>query len=282
MNSQEIHTVIRMMIDEPTAQSWTDEDLYRHMNTAHQGICDELIGAGEGYFRRAKLVSFVANTDTYALPENLAKIDRIERADGSEPTEVEPITLAQEEEFRNDNLLRTGTKREGYIIEGENIRYVPTPTSAITNALRIRYTKQQPQIHSGNPTASTATTVTFAVSPTRGVLTPIDDAYEGWIFHNVTTGERRKITAYVTSTRVATVAAWTVNPLVTDVYALVPEMAERWHHLIAEKAAILARISKYDEAQDLEAIYAPDYLNFKDAIKPRQQQRPRRVVYVEP
>lgn len=283
MHSQEILTGIRDFLNEATANYWTDADLYRKMNLAHQTMVDELIDAGQGYFRRSTNITYVANTDAYALPKNLARVEKIERVDGSDPIEILPITLSQEAEYRNTAIHGTSFADEGYQIEAENVRLVPTPTGAITNALRIRYAKAQPLIHSGVPTASANTTITFAVAPLRGTITLITDAYEGWNIYMSDTGDRRKITAFNSSTRVATVdAAWSVNPLVASVYALIPEIPERWHDILVLRASVAARIEKFDEATDLQSMLAPIELTYKNALKPRQTQQSRRVNYVSP
>lgn len=71
----------------------------------------------------------------------------------------------------------------------------------------------------GTAEAGAATTITLQA----GRASSVDSAYVGhWIFTTAGTGpqQARAITAYVGATRVATVAAWTVNPDNTTVYCL--------------------------------------------------------------
>jgi hypothetical protein len=68
----------------------------------------------------------------------------------------------------------------------------------------------------GVATAATSTSITLAAAASA-----VDDAYNGqevYVYEGTAAGQRRTITDYVGSTRIATVAAWAVNPDSTSSY----------------------------------------------------------------
>jgi hypothetical protein len=75
----------------------------------------------------------------------------------------------------------------------------------------------------GKATAGAATTITLAADTGNG--TAIEGVFDGWTIKTISgTGihQERKITGYVGSTRVATVATWGTNPDNTTGYILLP------------------------------------------------------------
>lgn len=99
------------------------------------------------------------------------------------------------------------------------LRVFTPQTVAGTARRRTRKTDFLVDAPNGTAEAGGATSITLQV----GRASAVDSAYLGhWVVITSGTGngQARAITAYTGSTRVATVAAWTVNPDATSVYFL--------------------------------------------------------------
>ncbi|MBF83027.1 MAG: hypothetical protein CL489_00980 [Acidobacteria bacterium] len=99
-----------------------------------------------------------------------------------------------------------------------------TPTKALhsdykDHGLEIGTIALGSTIHYGTATAGSATTITLAAGASA-----VDDAYNTFkirIRYGTGIGQERTITDYVGSTKVATVAAWTVTPDATTQYSII-------------------------------------------------------------
>ena len=287
MNSEELMTLMRDWLREPTAAHWTDADCYRKLNSRQRFLSEIIINASTGFFQRSTTISYVSGTATYDLPKMCARVVKVERIDGTYPVEVEPITGSDEYRFIGNLILTPNSSSEGWLYEADAIRIAPQPASTITDALRVRYIKWQPMLHSGAASAVGASTITFPAAPARGSITAFTDAYEGMyvaITAGTGVGLLKKITAYNATTRVATVeSAWGAGaPVAGSIYAITPELPERWHDLIAVGAAMDALKETKDDVTEVEGEYQRFESEFRTAMGIRQQQRPRRVHYIEP
>lgn len=282
MNLNEILTATRDLLKEPTAAFWSDATVVRAINRNHRFVANEITKLGQGYFLRSTTYSYVADQSEYSLPDNSVRIHRIERIDGNTPVEVKPITLAEAWAHRGQWEEDPWRSRDGYVVYGRKFKIVETPGSALTDAIRLYYVKRQPNLHSGTAGAGSTTSITFPATPTQGSLDKTTDAYEGCqveILANTGEGQIATITAYNKTTRVAS-AVFGTAPDSTSTYAIIPEIPEEWHELIAYLAAIECLIIAHDDTTELTMAANKAYQLMKDQLAVPQEQASDRIIYI--
>jgi hypothetical protein len=139
---------------------------------------------------------------------------------------------------------------QGFSLEGNRLRLLSDWKS--TDTIQILYVPNadvsfhKGSIASGSVNSNiTATTITFAATPTDGTLDTQQNAHAGLMIRLISSGtgltEERLCTSYVRSTRVATVdLAWATTPSngTAVVYEVVPQYTRLMKHVVCLRAAI--------------------------------------------
>lgn len=286
MTVQDIITEIRDLLVEASANFWSDAQMLRAVNRRTQYYMNVLRNNAPGpLFVRTANISYVANQELYDLPGNVLQIHRVARDDQSGDPEITPIGFHERDAYYGTGVGIHTTATERWYLLGDQIGIVPPPSSGITNALKIYYEPLFGDVHYGTAAAGAATTITLATTPTVGTAPVRDDYYNGLTIEIVSAtgaGQRRVITDYVGSTRVATVDTWDTNPDNTSVYSLIPPFPEQYHGLLVIASAI-SLASLQDPSAPIPAEWRDEQQQMETAvlnsISPRQAAQPRYVNY---
>jgi len=187
--------------DEPSVD---DAQLMRAVNRAQARLAREMYATNEGAF--AYNYNFdIDSSASYVLPPRIRKIQYVEYqgASGEGWYTVKPANIRDRDGYSSEtDLLTTGT-------------------------IRIFYTRYLPDLAYGTVAGLSATTLTLPATAAYGTISRIDDYYNGaWVEIVSGTGSwaERRITDYVGSTRVATVAAWDTNPDTSSIFNIKCEL----------------------------------------------------------
>lgn len=143
MTRSEILTLVRSILQEPSAKKWTDANLVTMIDDAVEEIygiiafeCD-----GNWYVERATTdTNIVAGTAQYAWPtkgttpvRNMIRLDRVERVNTTYPWDL--VVISKEDRHRY--ISSTGDYPLQMYVEAPYVWLVPTPTVSVTGGLRF-------------------------------------------------------------------------------------------------------------------------------------------------
>lgn len=134
---------VRFLIDEPTAQNFTDTDIIQAINFAQQDVAKEVTHIYEDYFEKQAALNpagggTIAGTEFYTLPSDFLKFKRIERTDTGEP--ITPID--QNEKAWNSQSLVTIIQQSAplsYYVTGNAVGFNPIPATVIPITMTYVY-----------------------------------------------------------------------------------------------------------------------------------------------
>lgn len=141
MNLGEVRTYVRTLLDEDTAEFWSDAQLKVFIQRSFLSVYTKIAQMGRGYFEATANISYVASQELYSLAavaaNGFVKLDLVERIDQNPAMKLLPIDLSE----KNDYMTFTGAPDiqgyERYFLSGNNIGIAPIPQSAVTNALKL-------------------------------------------------------------------------------------------------------------------------------------------------
>lgn len=139
---------VRFLIDEPTAQNFTDTDIIQAINFSQQDVAKEITHIYEDYFEKQAALNpvngvigtggTIPGTEFYTLPADFLKFKRIERADTGEP--ITPID--QNEKAWNSQNLTSVVQQNAplsYYVTGNSVGFNPIPATVIPITLTYVY-----------------------------------------------------------------------------------------------------------------------------------------------
>jgi hypothetical protein len=279
------------LLDESALTTETDSALpisswSRWLNDSQSYHMNLVIAAAEEYFGTIATLSFVAGTQEYSIPGNTIQLRYLERTD-SYSRAVIPININDRlryEPFDGDTDPYL-TPDYNYLWNNK-LGFAPTPTVSASNNINVLYIRRLPDLSYGTASTATSTSITLATTPSIGLTSNEDDYYNGATIKIISgttgAGESRVITDYVGSTRVATVAAWTVTPTGTIVYNIECDIPQQYHPAIPLYAAILAKASDEDSIAQIKPLHDEWVRQLVNGLIPRQSQMPRYVNVVDP
>jgi len=253
-----------------------DSQMY-HMNL--------VIAAAEEYFGTLTTLSFVARTQEYAIPGNTIQLRLLERTDTTSRV-ILPININDRLQYEPTNSDYSTDITPNYNYLWNNmLGFSPTPTESLSDNINVLYIRRLPDLSYGTASAAASTSLTLASTPSLGLTSNEDDYYNGATVKIISgttgAGESRVITDYVGSTRVATVAAWTVTPTGTIVYNVECDIPQQFHPAIPIFAAMIAKTGDDDSIAQLKILHDQWIHQLVNGLVPRQSQQPRYVNYVE-
>jgi hypothetical protein len=244
--------LVRRAVDEPsTTPKYTNADILEFIHAAFDVVLADInINTDHAILVRHD-ISVVSGTQLYALPPTVAQVWRVAKVNST-------TGLVEWEVWPGNEFSGHGG---GFSIEGNMLRLLSDWKTSET--LQILYMPNSDvAFHKGTASAVTATSITFATTPTDGSLDVRKNAYAGYLVRilSATTGagEERLVTAYVNSTGVATInTAWDVTPTGTIVYEVIPQFSRLLKHIVCLRAAIdvLAQEGNQKRMQTLTAAY---------------------------
>jgi len=245
-------------------------EVCQRLHAAQQEILRQITRQDPSFYVTTYDLSLTANTNLYNLPLNARLGSRIiftENRQGSlEGTEIPPADLRDYFSVNQPGIINL-TQFYKFIMQGNQVRIEPTPSSSTSNALRLWYIPTFGNMIQGRPSAVDATSLTmFTTTPNYtsnyGVIDRRDDFYNGMtveIIAGTGIGQVRTITDYTGSTRVLTVDTWTTNPDTSgdniSTFLIKCPVPEDHHHLVSLRAAMIGAIKNRNRMTDLQEIY---------------------------
>lgn len=129
-------TKIRRKADIENSNVCTDAELITYINSAFKEMYNAIVLKYENYYVTSGSISVVSGTATYALPADFLKLLGIDRGSSGSVISLKPYAFQQ----RNSHGGAGGfyvNERYRYILQGANVKFVPTPTT--TETLTIWY-----------------------------------------------------------------------------------------------------------------------------------------------
>ena len=298
MNLSELIVDLRVELNMPSATGrFSNNNIAQLMNRAKDLIARRIISHDQRYLETSKLIDFVADTREYDMPAELyqGRISYVERlnADGTVLRRCDPIVFQERERWETSN---SGLPQAGqvYYIRDRKLGFVPTPTSALTSAVRV-YGPQFPpdMVWAALPSGWTtgATTVVMPVATHADMKAGRPDSrldyYKNCVLRMVTgtnTGSEKTISAYAPSTRTLTFPALTATA--ADEYVLLTTLPEdKYREAIKAYAAMKIAYAQGDwaafkAAQSIWQSEVPPVAggDLDDDIKPRHFDQPEYIL----
>ena len=137
----EVITYVRTILDEDTAEFYTDPMLTVFIQRSFLSVYTQIAQMGRGYFQTTASISYVANQDLYPLaaiaPNGFVKLDLVERVDVSPASKLLPIDISEKNDYQSYGATVDSKGYERYFISGNNLGIAPTPPAAVANALKL-------------------------------------------------------------------------------------------------------------------------------------------------
>lgn len=250
---------VRRAVDEPsTNPKYTNADILEFVAGAYDVIMADInINTDHPILVRANL-AITAGKQSYNLPPHVAQVWRIAKVNDT-------TGLPEYESWPGSEF---GFNGRGWQLEGNTIRLLSDWNSSQT--LQVLFMpNSETFMHKGSvatpfTTEITATTITFAATPTDGTLDTRPNCYAGYMVRllSSSTGrvEERIVTAYDNATRIATLnEAWDSTPVTGTavVYEVIPQFSRLIRHIVCLRAAldILAQEGNQKRMETLSVSY---------------------------
>lgn len=147
----ELMTICRDRTDQQNSTFITDAELLRYINTAYKELYNKLLQANSTYFMSEQTVNLIANQRAYALPSDFYKIQGVDiNTTTSEKITAKPYSF--ENRNRQNYICGYNSQNYRYVIQGDEIIFIPTPQSATTATLY--YIPVTPTISAGTDTVT--------------------------------------------------------------------------------------------------------------------------------
>ena len=141
-----LRTQTRSLLGEPTATDWTNAELNLLINTYYHKVHSAVVNVFEDYAPLSTSnMTTVANQQEYSLPSDLLKLRRVEinydvSNANSAPLRAFPMPMdSVRRDLGNTNLGVTILRNPFYFLRGSVVGFVPVPTRAGTDAIKVWY-----------------------------------------------------------------------------------------------------------------------------------------------
>lgn len=235
-----------------TGNVWQNEDLIEAMNDAQRFYLTAAINYNPAFWIEHTLLSLVADQEAYDLP---AGAERLIAADleNESAAPIFDVPIAMRYQFKSStyspyNLYGV---RGWRALDRDQIRYLPAPTAAVVNGLRVWYVPVIPRVHYGLAASGTSTSLVGATDANvyggqiRGSW---DDYFVGChitIISGTGIDQRRRVSDYTASSRTFTLDSALGTALDgTSIYQIDPIMPETYQELLSLRAAHAALAAK--------------------------------------
>lgn len=144
-----IRNDVRHYLDESTQADWLDADLNRIINKNYHRVVTSVIDVFEDYYLTEATADIVADQQEYALPSDFYKMRRVEinydiDSSNSSFSRCLPMNIDQVRyNLGNANIGVKILRNPSYYIQGDLIGFIPIPTTAGDEAIKIWYIKQK-------------------------------------------------------------------------------------------------------------------------------------------
>jgi hypothetical protein len=293
MNINEIIELARVYLDETTADyasgsgDFSNSEILLCANQEHDHLFAKMRQSNEDWFGREYVFLTSSTLLKYYLPIDLVSDRRVEVISSSYVSGTSPFFVVNEATVEPTELASQGMNEAfgDYYFKDNQICFVSTTYLSSTNYIRLFYTPTAPKLHRCTAQAGGTSTITLGLSTDPqmlGSVKTINNYYKGMIVEIISglgAGQRKWITQYVASTKVATVdSAWDTTPNNTSVYCIVSPIIDDYHELIALGAVIrLKGIKTEDDPGVVAQLYSTVKTEFEKTISSRNKHGVKRV-----
>ncbi len=167
---------------------------------------------------------------------------------------------------------------EGWSIIDNNIEFPGLPGSG---TMRVWYTRRPVGLFYGTVAANAGSTdITFPTTPTVGEVILENDYYNGMKVY--VSGQVRRITDYVGSTKVATITpAWSSAPTTASTVELISPLPDRYHKQIVLRAVRSIKLDLDDDDTSVLRKIQMDTDLMKSRMVKREKQGPEYIRQIE-
>jgi len=271
------------------------EEIWRRLDTAGRFLLREIIQKDPTFFIARTNISLVADQALYDLPQNARHGTRIFMVEdlGTDAKTDWPYARLKEALAFDAGPLLSQTSTFRFAMENDQIRCMPTPSQAKTNAATIWYVPTLGSMIQGTASAGTSTSLTSFTSDPNwtsnfGKIDLRDDYYNGmhlYIYDGTGLGQRREITDY--ASRVFTVDTWTTTPDTTSKFCVLSPVPEDFHSTQSTHASMVGAIKNRNRFRELRrqfygTVSEPGELKeMLQWISSRQYSKPDQVIPVD-
>ena len=275
----------------PAAQGRiSDNGVMEILNDGKDKLCQRLIEADEGFFETetAETITFVANTETYDLPAILkdAKLTTVELFDtsGNFLRMLEKVSVQRKEITQGISAPARDVVQ--YYLSGRKIGFKPKPTTAQTDAVKIRGLQHPIDFYwgtTGTPGSTTSFVITGGTTLGGSASTETDyykNAYVRFLSGTNALGVQRKITAYNANTKTVTLdAVIVIADCTAQTFCIFSPIPDQYHNVLISYAVMqIASTQENDSLFQTHKSLWEDALRVADeTIESRSYDGPNRV-----
>lgn len=126
----EMITQVRRRADIENSNVCTDAEIIGYLAGAYKELYRAIVLTYENWFISSQSIPLVAGTDTYTIPATMLKLQGVDLViNANASLTLEPFKFAERNRLTN-NLTVTGQPAYRYILQGQNIKFVPRPQAA--------------------------------------------------------------------------------------------------------------------------------------------------------
>ena len=246
---------------------WSMEALCNRLHDGQLAVLRHIIKADPSFFATSVDIDFVALQATYDLPLNARLGTRLLFTEGRQGVGAnspgEQIGQQKLRDFLSDTAPAfTNLTPYGITMQGAQVRVIPTPSDAVTGAIRVWFNPSFGNMIEG-PISAAASSTTFALwqgagnfTTELGYVDPRNDYYNGMtvlVSEGTGLGQVRTISDYVGSTGVFTVSS-AFSPVLSttdSILSILSPVPEDFHSLQVLYAALDASIKGSKRYQTL-------------------------------
>lgn len=129
----------RIETRDPNGQLFQDEDAIYALNSAYLKCYSHILKQNKDYFLTSDLVSLVANQRAYALPNDFARMKRVEYIRDNNTIPLFERVRGVDAAYIGPSVASASFGIFTYEFENDNIIFEPTPQYSATNVIKRTY-----------------------------------------------------------------------------------------------------------------------------------------------
>lgn len=144
----QLNQATRTYLDEAVQADWQETEVNREVNNGYHEVVTAVIETFDDYYLTESTADTVADQQEYRLPSDFFKIRRVEinydvDNSGSRYQRALPVSLDQvRRDLGNENAGIMVQTNPTYFLQGNYMGFIPVPTKAGTDAIKIWYVRQ--------------------------------------------------------------------------------------------------------------------------------------------
>lgn len=142
MNLGQVRTYVRTLLDEDSAQYWSDAQLNTFINRSFLTVYTQIAQTGRGFFETTAFLNYSPGAELYPLvsiaPLGFMRLSLVERVDNPPNINLLPIDISEKNDYA-ETASGTGDTMgyEKYFLSGNSIGIAPVPQVSIANVIKL-------------------------------------------------------------------------------------------------------------------------------------------------